>query len=217
MLPERALVVFSGGQDSTTCLIKAIHDFGKDNVETITFSYGQRHDIELKKATWICNDLKIKQKIFDLTNLRELTSNALMDSSLTITQNNRQYPNTFVAGRNALFILYAGIYAFSHQISNLILGVSEADYSGYPDCRDQFVQSMNQTLNLAMDSSIKILTPLMYLSKAKIWALADQLGYLEYINEHTHTCYLGVEHGCGKCPSCLLRENGLKTYLESKN
>lgn len=214
---KKALVIFSGGQDSTTCLIQAIQQYGQQNVEVITFQYGQRHHIELEKAQWIANDLGIKQTVIDTSVIKQTTNNALIDASVKIEENKDQdYPNTFVDGRNALFLLLAGIQAKQKSITDIITGVCETDFSGYPDCRDVFIKSMNVTLNLAMDYNFNIITPLMYLTKAETWQLADQLGSLDYVKQHTHTCYEGVEGGCGKCPSCILRNNGLEEYLASK-
>ncbi|MDO4627030.1 MAG: 7-cyano-7-deazaguanine synthase QueC [Pasteurellaceae bacterium] len=212
---RKALVIFSGGQDSTTCLLQAIADYGLDNVEVITFQYGQRHAIELEKARWIANDLGVKQTLIDTSIIKAITHNAMM-SDVAIKQNENGMPNTFVDGRNALFLLYAAIYAKGQKITDIITGVCETDFSGYPDCRDVFIKSMNVTLNLAMDYQFNIRTPLMYLTKAQTWQLADELGALDYVREHTHTCYLGVEGGCGTCPSCLLREKGLSEYLQQK-
>ncbi|WP_159991214.1 7-cyano-7-deazaguanine synthase QueC [Pelistega ratti] len=216
MSQEKALVIFSGGQDSTTCLLQAIATYGKENVQTISFAYGQRHAIELEKAKWIAQDLGVPQTILDLSLIQQITDNALMNNTATIQSDTKGMPNTFVDGRNALFILYAAIYAKSQAIKHIIVGVCETDFSGYPDCRDVFIKSMNVTLNLAMDYAFQLHTPLMYLTKAQTWALADSLGYLDYIREHTHTCYLGVVGGCGECPSCQLRNQGLMTYLATK-
>lgn len=217
MTNKKALVVFSGGQDSTTCLFQAIQDYGKENVEVITFFYGQRHMIELEKAKWIVQDLNVKQTVIDTSVIKQTTNNALMDDSMEISQGeSEEYPNTFVDGRNALFLLLAGTYAKGQGITDIIIGVCETDFSGYPDCRDVFVKSMNVTLNLAMDYPFVVKTPLMYLTKAETWALADELGRLDYVREHTHTCYMGVDGGCGECPSCELREKGLTEYLEQK-
>lgn len=215
---KKALVIFSGGQDSTTCLLQAIDEYGIDQIEAITFSYGQRHAIELQQAEWIAKDLAIKQTVLDLSLLGKVTNNALMDNSQTIINQGEKthYPNTFVDGRNALFILMAAIHAKSQQISDIILGVCETDFSGYPDCRDIFIKSMNVSINLAMDYTFNLKTPLMYMTKAETWALADQLGYLDYVRQHTHTCYYGIKGGCGECPSCLLRDKGLKEYLAQK-
>lgn len=213
---EQALVIFSGGQDSTTCLIQAIQTYGRENVQAITFQYGQRHAIELERARWIAEDLGIAQTVLDLSLMQQITHNALMDDTAEIQTASNGVPNTFVDGRNALFLLYAAIYAKSRNIKHIIVGVCETDFSGYPDCRDIFVKSMNVTLNLAMDYAFQIHTPLMYLTKAQTWALADRLGCLNYIRQHTHTCYHGVEGGCGECPSCVLRERGLAEYLASR-
>ncbi|MDK4680670.1 7-cyano-7-deazaguanine synthase QueC [Kingella negevensis] len=215
MSQKQALVIFSGGQDSTTCLFQAIAQYGAENVQAITFAYGQRHKIELERATWIAKDLNIKQTVLDLSLMTSITHNALMDDTATIqTENN--LPNTFVDGRNALFLLYAAIYAKSQNIHDIFVGVCETDFSGYPDCRDVFVKSMNVTLNLAMAYDFNIHTPLMWLTKKETWALADQLGAFEYVRNHTHTCYLGVEGGCHECPSCVLRERGLQEYLAER-
>ena len=215
--PEKAAVIFSGGQDSTTCLFLALRDFGRDNLEVITFQYGQRHAIELEKARWIAQDLGVKQTVIDTSVIRAITHNALLDGSVPIEQHGSEPPNTFVDGRNALFLLYAAIYAKGQGIHTLYTGVCETDFSGYPDCRDVFIKSMNVTLNLAMDYPFDIRTPLMWLTKKQTWALADELGAFDYIREHTHTCYLGVPGGCHECPSCVLRERGLKEYLAERN
>lgn len=214
---QSALVIFSGGQDSTTCLFQAIAEHGAENVQAITFQYGQRHAIELERAQWIAQDLGIKQTVLDLSLMKAITHNALMDNTATIQTDADNMPNTFVDGRNALFLLYAGIYAKSQNIRHIYIGVCETDFSGYPDCRDIFVKSMNVTLNLAMNYEFNIHTPLMYLTKKQTWALADRLGAFDYIREHTHTCYLGVVGGCHECPSCVLRERGLQEYLAERN
>ncbi len=213
---RKAVVIFSGGQDSTTCLIQAIRDYGVNNVEAVTFQYGQRHAVELQKAQWIAQDLGVKQTLIDTSVIKTITNNAMM-SDKAIEQDENGMPNTFVDGRNALFLLYAAIYAKGQGITDLITGVCETDFSGYPDCRDVFVKSMNVTLNLAMDYQFNIRTPLMYLTKAQTWQLADELGALDYVRRHTHTCYLGVEGGCGTCPSCVLRKKGLQEYLTHKS
>ncbi|WP_416191991.1 7-cyano-7-deazaguanine synthase QueC [Neisseria sp. CCUG12390] len=213
---QKALVIFSGGQDSTTCLLQAVQTYGRDNVQAITFHYGQRHSIELERAHWIARDLGVRQTVLDLSLMQQITHNALMEEGAEIQTASNGMPNTFVDGRNALFLLYAAIFAKGQNIKHIIVGVCETDFSGYPDCRDVFVKSMNVTLNLAMDYDFQIHTPLMYLTKAQTWALADELGYLDYVREQTHTCYNGVAGGCGECPSCILRERGLREYLAEK-
>ncbi|HFA8865569.1 TPA: 7-cyano-7-deazaguanine synthase QueC [Neisseria gonorrhoeae] len=216
MSNQKALVIFSGGQDSTTCLIQAIQTYRRENVQAITFRYGQRHAVELERAEWIAQDLGVSQTVLDLSLMRQITHNALMDETAAIETADNGVPNTFVDGRNALFLLYAAIFAKGQGIRHIIAGVCETDFSGYPDCRGVFVKSMNVTLNLAMDYDFQIHTPLMYLTKAQTWALADEMGVLDYIREQTHTCYKGIVGGCRECPSCILRERGLAECLESK-
>lgn len=213
----QALVVFSGGQDSTTCLFQAMQQYGAENVQAITFAYGQRHGIELERAASIAQELGIRQTVLDLSLITAITHNALTDAQAAIETDAQGMPNTFVDGRNALFLLYAAIYAKSQNIRDIFIGVCETDFSGYPDCRQIFVQSMNVTLNLAMAYDFRLHTPLMYLTKKETWALADELGVLDYIRTRTHTCYLGVDGGCHECPSCVLRERGLAKYLAEKS
>ena len=213
----QALVVFSGGQDSTTCLFQAMQQYGAENVQAITFAYGQRHGIELERAASIAQELGIRQTVLDLSLITSITHNALTDAQAAIETDAQGMPNTFVDGRNALFLLYAAIYAKSQNIRDIFIGVCETDFSGYPDCRQIFVQSMNVTLNLAMAYDFRLHTPLMYLTKKETWALADELGVLDYIRTRTHTCYLGVDGGCHECPSCILRERGLAEYLAEKS
>ncbi len=213
----QALVVFSGGQDSTTCLFQAMQQYGAENVQAITFAYGQRHGIELERAASIAQELGIRQTVLDLSLINAITHNALTDAQAAIETDAQGMPNTFVDGRNALFLLYAAIYAKSQNIRDIFIGVCETDFSGYPDCRQIFVQSMNVTLNLAMAYDFRLHTPLMYLTKKETWALADELGVLDYIRTRTHTCYLGVDGGCHECPSCVLRERGLAEYLAEKS
>ena len=213
----QALVVFSGGQDSTTCLFQAMQQYGAENVQAITFAYGQRHGIELERAASIAQELGIRQTVLDLSLITAITHNALTDAQAAIETDAQGIPNTFVDGRNALFLLYAAIYAKSQNIRDIFIGVCETDFSGYPDCRQMFVQSMNVTLNLAMAYDFRLHTPLMYLTKKETWALADELGVLDYIRTRTHTCYLGVDGGCHECPSCVLRERGLAEYLAEKS
>ena len=213
----QALVVFSGGQDSTTCLFQAMQQYGAENVQAITFAYGQRHGIELERTASIAQELGIRQTVLDLSLITAITHNALTDAQAAIETDAQGMPNTFVDGRNALFLLYAAIYAKSQNIRDIFIGVCETDFSGYPDCRQMFVQSMNVTLNLAMAYDFRLHTPLMYLTKKQTWALADELGVLDYIRTRTHTCYLGVDGGCHECPSCVLRERGLAEYLAEKS
>lgn len=211
-MSDKVLVVFSGGQDSTICLLQAVADYGAAQVEAITFCYGQRHAIELECAYRIAGDVGVRHTVLDIPLLQAITHNALMDETTTITQGDDGLPTTFVDGRNALFLLYAAIYAKKQGIRRITIGVSETDFSGYPDCRDVFIKSMNVSLNLAMAYDFRIDTPLMFLNKAEVWALADRLGRLDYVREHSHSCYHGVRGGCGECPACELRERGWREY-----
>ncbi|CDR60475.1 7-cyano-7-deazaguanine synthase QueC [Staphylococcus schweitzeri] len=212
---EKAIVVFSGGQDSTTCLFYAKKHF-KD-VELVTFNYGQRHDTEIEVAKQIANEQGMKHHVLDMSLLSQLTPNALTQHDMEITNNEDGIPNTFVPARNLLFLSFAGALAYQIGAKHIITGVCETDFSGYPDCRDSFIKSMNVTLSLAMDKDFVIHTPLMWLNKAETWQLSDELGVLDYIRTNTLTCYNGiVGNGCGECPACQLRQCGLNQYLESK-
>lgn len=216
---KKALVVLSGGQDSTTCLYWAFRRFGKENVLSIGFDYGQRHKKELECAREICAEEGIGYEIIATPIINELSTNALTRSDIPVeeTKPENAPPNTFVEGRNLLFLSYAAIYAKTHGITDIVTGVCETDFSGYPDCRDVFIKSLNVTLNLAMDYNFVIHTPLMWLSKAETWALADKLGVLDVVYSKTLTCYNGViGQGCGRCPACFLRKRGYDRYMESK-
>ncbi|HOE60366.1 MAG TPA: 7-cyano-7-deazaguanine synthase QueC [Kiritimatiellia bacterium] len=216
MRKNKAVVIFSGGQDSTTCLAQAIRDYGEGNVSCITFQYGQKHSREVEVAKEIARIFRISDHpILALDWYRQVTTNALLDSDMAIAAGQGgACPNTVVDGRNMLFLLVAAIYAKSRNIRDLIIGVGETDYSGYPDCRDVFVKSCNETLNLAMAYPFRVITPLMHMTKAETWALADKLGILELVAEKTLTCYNGVVgRGCGTCPGCLLRQRGYEAYL----
>jgi len=213
---HKALVVFSGGQDSTTCLFWALERFKE--VAVVTFNYGQRHALEIECARKIAEEQDVKQYILDMNLLNQLAPNALTRDDIEVAAGEEGgLPNTFVPGRNLVFFSFAGILAQQIGAQHIITGVSEADFSGYPDCRDNFIKSLNVTLNLAMDEQLLLHTPLMWLNKAGVWALADQLGVLNYVREKTLTCYNGIpSDGCGECPACLLRQRGLERYLAKK-
>ena len=208
----KALVILSGGQDSTSCLFWAIKKYKQ--VTAIGFDYGQRHIAELDCAKEICKKADIKFDILSLKYPKELSPNSLtndipLETSSTV-------PNSLVEGRNMLFLTYAAIYAKARDINTIIIGVSQTDFSGYPDCRDIFIKSCNVTLNLAFDYNFFIETPLMLLDKSQVWALSDKLGVMDIIKHETLTCYNGIKKGCGECPSCLLREKGLNEYVRNK-
>lgn len=213
---EKAVVVLSGGQDSTTCLFWALQKF--DEVLAVTFDYGQRHKLEIECAREIAADLGIEHHVLNMELLNQLTANALTRSDIPVAAGaDGELPNTFVEGRNMLFLAFAGVLAKTKGARHIVTGVCQTDFSGYPDCRDIFVKSMNVTMNLAMDCDLVIHTPLMWLDKAQTWELADQLGRLDYVREKTLTCYNGIKgDGCGQCPACLLRRRGLERYLAKK-
>jgi 7-cyano-7-deazaguanine synthase len=216
MKQEKAIVVFSGGQDSTTCLFWAMKQFGE--VEAVTFNYGQRHSLELECAAQIAKEQNIKHHVLDMSLLSQLAPNALTRSDIEIEAKEGQLPSTFVDGRNLLFLSFAAVLAKQVGARHIITGVCETDFSGYPDCRDVFIKSLNVTLNLAMDYPFVIETPLMWLTKAQTWQLADELGAFDYVREKTLTCYNGIiADGCGECPSCRLRAHGLQEYLAVKS
>ena len=219
MKSEKALVILSGGQDSTTCLAQAVRDYGQGNVACITFHYGQRHGLEVEVARKVAAHFGVTDHpVISLDWYRQVTSNALLEHGLAIGKaSGDACPNTVVDGRNMQVLLVAAIYAKRRDIRDIITGVCETDFSGYPDCRDVFIKSCNVTLNLAMDYGFRVLTPLMDLTKEEVWALADRLGILDYVAENTLTCYNGiVGRGCGTCPSCALRQRGYDTYLRNK-
>ncbi len=212
---EKAFVVFSGGQDSTTCLFWAKSMFAE--VEAVTFDYGQRHKAEIQCATEIAKELGIRQTILDMSLLNQLAPNALTRQDIDIDQKEGELPTTFVDGRNLLFLSFAAIAAKQAGARHLVTGVCETDFSGYPDCRDSFIKSLNVTLNLSMDYPFVIHTPLMWLDKAETWRLADELGAFQFVREKTLTCYNGIPgDGCGECPACKLRRGGLEKYLQEK-
>jgi len=214
---KKALVVFSGGQDSTTCLFWAKRNF--DAVEAISYDYGQKHRLELEIAEAIAKETEVPFHVFKLDLLNQISSNALTNPDVEVEQDKPadRPPNTLVEGRNMTFLTYAAIYAKSKDIHHLVTGVGQADYSGYPDCRDEFIKSLNQTLNLSMDYPYEIHTPLMWKNKEEIWQLADGLGVFDLVRNETLTCYNGIiGDGCGKCPACKLRKNGLESYLLKK-
>ncbi|MDR1809120.1 MAG: 7-cyano-7-deazaguanine synthase QueC [Prevotella sp.] len=214
---ESALVLFSGGQDSTTCLFWAMKNFS--SVRALCFIYGQKHDKEVEIARAIAGKVGVPFQLLDASIIGRLSSNSLTDASVVmdVQKPADSYPNTFVPGRNLLFLTFAAVVAREHGIRNIVTGVSEADYSGYPDCRDTFILSANATVNLAMDAHFVIHTPLMRRDKAAVWQLADELGVFDIVKNETLTCYNGIPaDGCGECPSCKLRRKGLERYLSTK-
>lgn len=204
---KKALVVFSGGQDSTTCLAWALSKF--DKVQAVSFDYGQRHKIELDQAVKICADLNVPHEIIDLGVFSNLSKNALTHDVKIVAGDESTLPSTFVPGRNLLFLNIACMKAYDLGITDIVIGVCQTDYSGYPDCRDNFIKSFRETASLAMEMEFKIHTPLMELTKGESIRLMKDLGHLDLLAD-SHTCYEGMRPACGKCPACELRLHGFK-------
>jgi 7-cyano-7-deazaguanine synthase len=227
-----ALVLFSGGQDSTTCLAWALERFAR--VETIGFDYGQRHRVELGQRAVLREALaQLKpewaQKLGPDHFLELSALGAISDTALTsdkaFEMGEKNLPNTFVPGRNLIFLTFAAALAYRRGLKRIIGGMCETDFSGYPDCRDDAIKAMQVALNIGMESRFVLETPLMWLDKAQTWALAQELGgeaLVEAIVEHSHTCYLGERgarhawgYGCGECPACRLRAAGFEKWKTS--
>ncbi|MDB5820337.1 MAG: 7-cyano-7-deazaguanine synthase [Rhizobacter sp.] len=226
---SRALVLFSGGQDSTACLAWALGLY--DHVETIGFDYGQRHRIELDCRVTVLAEMRSRfpeltarlgdDHLLDLSLLGQISDTALTEDR-AIEMNGNGLPNTFVPGRNLLFLTFAATVAYRRGASVLVGGMCETDYSGYPDCRDNTMKAMQVALSLGMDTAMTVETPLMWLDKAQTWALTHSLGgddLVDLVVEHTHTCYLGDRghrhawgYGCGECPACVLRGKGFEQW-----
>ena len=226
-----ALVLFSGGQDSTTCLAWALARY--ERVETIGFDYGQRHAIELSMRPQLLTNLRAQNPawqerlgddhLIDLSLLASISNSALTSDAAIAMQENG-LPNTFVPGRNLLFLTVAAALAYRRGMTALVGGMCETDFSGYPDCRNETLRALESAINLGMASTMRIETPLMWLDKAQSWKLAEELGgqaLVELIRADTHTCYLGERgtlhawgHGCANCPACALRARGYQEYLK---
>ena len=224
-----ALVLFSGGQDSTTCLAQALSKY--ERVETVAFDYGQRHSVELQARLVVLREIRAQfpqwalrlgeDHLLDLAVLGQVSETSLTRDT-AFKMESSGLPNTFVPGRNLLFLTLAAALAYRRDLQVLVTGVCETDFSGYPDCRDDTMKAMQLALSLGMDKRFLIDTPLMWIDKAATWAMAEALGgqsLVDLIIEHTHTCYLGDrEHrhawgyGCGQCPACELRARGFAAY-----
>jgi 7-cyano-7-deazaguanine synthase len=229
MTATSALVLFSGGQDSTVCLAWALDRYAR--VETVGFSYGQRHAVELAQRKRVCEEIA---RLFPTWGARLGPDHALelpefgriSDTALTreaeIRVAENRLPTTFVPGRNLVFFTYAAALAYRRDIRTLVGGMCETDYSGYPDCRNETLQTLARALSLGMDTGYAIETPLMYIDKAGTWALAERLGgsaLVALIVEETHSCYLGIRsrrhawgYGCDHCPACDLRKKGWERW-----
>lgn len=219
----KAVVVLSGGQDSATCLALAVKKYGAREVAAITFEYGQRHAVETKFAKRLAKRFGIgAHKVVRFGFYKDLTTNALFDPTIEIkdgrrkTKDARTPPNTVVEGRNAFFLMAAAVWAKTLGAKVLYTGVSQTDFSGYPDCRAVFIRAQEKAIRLALDFPVRIVTPFMKMTKADEWALAAKLGVFDLIANETVTCYNGIPgKGCGCCPACKLRNRGLKEYERS--
>lgn len=232
-MKKTALVLFSGGQDSATCLAWALEQY--DHVETVGFDYGQRHIVELACRQDVLAAIRERfpawesklgdDHMLDMTLLSKISDTA-MTSNKAIEMAKNGLPNTFVPGRNLLFFTFAAAVAYRRELKTLVGGMCETDYSGYPDCRDNTLKSLQVSLSLGMDFPVVIETPLMWLDKQKTWELARELGgdaLLEIVRENSHTCYLGDRqtrhswgYGCGTCPACELRKSGYEKFIEAE-
>lgn len=208
---KKALVLFSGGQDSTTCLYWAKECF--DHVEALNISYGQRHKAEIKSARIICNMAKVHYEHIECTVFEDICDSALMNETENISQMHRssdKLPASFVPGRNILFLTIAAAMAFKKDIPAIVTGVCQTDFSGYPDCRAETITKMEETLRLGMDYPFKIHTPLMNSNKKQTVVLAELLSGCMEALAFSHTCYEGQIPPCGECPACMLRAKGFK-------
>nr|WP_314706483.1 7-cyano-7-deazaguanine synthase QueC [uncultured Comamonas sp.] len=229
-----ALVMFSGGQDSTTCLAHALSKY--DRVETLGFNYGQRHSIEMQVRLQVLEKLRVQfpqwahklgeDHVLSLDVLQQIGGSSLTDEVAFAMQADG-LPNTFVPGRNLLFLTVAGALAYRRGVQVIVTGVCETDFSGYPDCRDDTMKAMQLALNLGLERRLRIETPLMWIDKAATWQMARDLGgdaLVELVVNDTHTCYQGARdvlhdwgYGCGSCPACELRANGWQRWKRTQS
>jgi 7-cyano-7-deazaguanine synthase len=230
---DSALVLFSGGQDSTTCLAWALQRYAR--VETLGFNYGQRHAIELAVRPQLLEKIRTlnpawsqrlgEDHMLDLSLISHISQTA-MTEHIAIEMQANGLPNTFVPGRNLMFMMVAATLAYRRGMNVLVGGMCETDFSGYPDCRDDTMKALQVALNLGMNTRLKLETPLMWIDKMQTWQLAEELGgasLVDLIRTDTHTCYLGERgmlhdwgHGCGTCPACALRARGYAQYAASR-
>ena len=209
-MANKAVVVLSGGQDSTTCLYWALDRFGPGAIEALTFDYGQRHRIELECAAQVAGFAGVPHTLLPIDTFAALGGNALTDTHIEVRQPPREgLPNTFVPGRNLVFLTFAAAFAWPRGITDLVTGVAQTDYSGYPDCRSATIDALNQALNLGMEREFTIHAPLMNRSKKETVEMARDLGALGAM-ALTHTCYEGRRPPCGECAACKLRAKGFR-------
>jgi 7-cyano-7-deazaguanine synthase len=208
---ETAMVVLSGGQDSTTCLYWAIQRFGVAHVAAVSFDYGQRHRVELECAQKIAALAGVKHTLLPIDTFSAIGGNALTDAAITPQTagqgDGKALPNTFVPGRNLIFLTFAAALAYTRGMRHIVTGVAQTDYSGYPDCRENTLKALELSLRLGMDAPLTLHAPLMYMSKAQTVELAQQVGAMQAL-AWSHTCYNGAVPPCGVCDSCRLRAKG---------
>jgi len=207
---EQAVVVFSGGQDSTTCLYWALQRFGQQQVLALSFDYGQRHRIELEAAAKLAAYAGVRHQVLPIDTFAALGGNALIDEDEALPAGadaSATLPTTFIPGRNLIFMTFAAAFAWQRGVHHLVTGVAQTDYSGYPDCREHTMEALQDTLRKGMETDVTIHTPLMHLSKKETVLLAMELGALEAM-AMTHTCYAGAQPPCGECAACTLRAKG---------
>lgn len=237
-MSDSAVVLFSGGQDSTTCLAWAINEFGKDGIYTISFDYGQKHAVELQCAREILQEFEIpnEHKVLDASFLQFLPTALTRsevepeaqasDESANKFASAHNLPSTFVPGRNMFFLTMAAAYGATLGVYDFVTGVCEADAAGYPDCREKFIFAAEDALAYALDEEdLTVHTPLIKIDKAETWQLAQDLGVLEVVRKMSHTCYNGVHdndhfhewgYGCGECPACQERARGYAKFMENQ-
>lgn len=219
---DLCIVVLSGGQDSTTCLAWAVKKYSTDNVETITFDYGQRHWLEIDQSKSIARMFSVEHNLIKTDLLKQFDDSALVNREKNISDEKDGLPSSFVPGRNNFFLLLTAILAYKKNIKNIVTGVCQTDYSGYPDCRQRSINAIEAAINLCMETDFVIHTPLMDLTKAQTFALAESLGFLDVVIDYSMTCYEGATVknpwglGCGQCPACKLREKGFNEYRRQK-
>ena len=207
-MADKAVVVLSGGQDSTTALWWAIDRFSKENVESLTYDYGQRHRVEIDCARSVAVNAGVSNELLPIDTFAALGGNALTDARIDVEEaEGGGLPSTFVPGRNLIFLTYAAAWAWPRDIRHIVTGVAQTDYSGYPDCRRETMDALTTALSLGMEADFTIHTPLMNLSKKETVLLAQQLGAIDAM-ALTHTCYEGQRPPCGTCPACRLRAKG---------
>lgn len=223
-MTESAVLVFSSGQDSTTILLQLLNSKEVTHIHTISFYYGQKNSSELENGTSIIQELQLEypnkvitRKVVDVSEITNISADNYLTGGYENIISEGEIPNTFVPGRNILFLTLAAMYGYNMKSKYIYTGVSEADFSNYPDCTSHFMQHMEKTIQIGMAYNFEIVTPFMNKTKTDIWSIANEMGKLDFIKEKTVTCYEGIAgKGCGKCPACKLRAKGLEQFMATK-